>query len=125
MVSPTPFAAAADVPARALPALLQAEREAARGSDWALLAHLWAEESRIVDRRSTPDPADDYIWAGRAALLDRYVVAVFPNPPPPLTLPADLPFQVIGDRATLQNGIDRWTFVYQAGRWWLAELVYN
>jgi len=110
---------------QALPQLILAENEAARRCDLDLLSQLWAPESRIVDGRGTAAPGDDYSWAGRAAVLDRYVVAVFPNPPPPLSLPADLSIQSDGSSATVENGHDRWQFVQREGRWWISELVYS
>jgi len=112
-------------PADALPSLIAAERQASIDQNLALLVQLWAEESRIVDGRGTADAADDLIWRGRAAVLDRYVVAVFPSPPPPLILPANLAIEVAGATATLRLGTDQWRFVNQSGRWWLAELRYN
>lgn len=130
---PTP-APTAPVPAfvaapasQSLPALVIAERHAAATGDLDILAQLWAADARIVDGRSTPDPADDYVWAGRAAILDRYRLAVFPNPPPRLAA-GDLQtatVELAGDQATLIRNGDRWRFVRQAGRWWLLELRYD
>jgi hypothetical protein len=108
----------------AIPALILAERNAAASRDLNLLSQLWAEDGRIVDRRTTDDPDDDYIWPGRAAVLDRYVVAVFPNPPPPLAQLDELTIEVTANEATASHGQDRWRFVRHAGRWWIAELVY-
>jgi len=111
-------------PALALPQLIGAERAAARSGDLALLAQLWAPDARIIDSRGTPDPADDYRWQGRAALLDRYQVAVFPSPPPAFDTPPAPVLTVDGDSAHGQLANDRWLFVYRAGRWWLQELAY-
>ena len=110
-----------------LPALVLAEREASIQGDQLLLALLWAEDARIVDGRGTADAGDDFIWDGRAAILDRYVLAVFPSPPPPLAPDAlvDATWQIDSDMATLLNQGDQWHFVRCEGRWWLAELVYN
>lgn len=99
------------------------ERQASIDGDLSTLVQLWSPDSRIVDGRGTPDPVDDYIWQGRAAVLNRYVVAVFPNPPPPLTLPPNLELQITGAAATLENGVDRWKFVHHGGRWWIKELM--
>ncbi len=124
VVLPPVFAADA---AQALPALVAAERAAARRGDAALLALLWAEEATVRDGRGTADPADDYHWRGRAAILDRYRLAVFPSPPPPLpdsALSGAVP-QVHGDTATLTVNGDRWRFVRRDGRWWLLELAYS
>lgn len=130
LATPTPAATApafVNAPAaQALPALVVAERQAARSGDIATLAQLWAADARIIDGRGTPDPSDDYRWSGRAAILDRYRLAVFPSPPPPLS-EADLqtaPLQISGDQAELHRNGDRWRFVYQDGRWWLLELRY-
>jgi hypothetical protein len=112
-------------PDEALPALLRAERQGAIDRDLELLTQLWASDGRIVDGRSTPATDDDYIWNGHAAVLDRYLVAVFPNPPPPLEATAPFSFTFDGDFAYLHNGVDDWTFVHRDNRWWLLELNYN
>jgi hypothetical protein len=136
VATPPPTAVTAPAPppafvfapaAEALPALVAAEREAARRGDVPLLAQLWAEDALIIDGRGTTDLADDYRWQGRAAILDRYRLAVFPSPPPPLDNPA-LPEAVItgdGTAATLIVDGDRWRFAHRAERWWLLELAYN
>jgi hypothetical protein len=111
--------------AEALPKLIQHENAAAIARDIGQLGLLWATESQVVDGRGTADTADDYVWSGHAAILDRYRLAVFPNPPSPLTLPPDLLVEITGHQATLRNGQDRWRFIYQAGRWWISELVYS
>jgi hypothetical protein len=79
--------------------------------------------ARLVEARGAPGPADDYTWQGRDAILDRYIVAVFPNPPPLLAVAPDVPLTVDGDSATLQHGVDTWHFVRRAGRWWIKELM--
>lgn len=112
-------ASIADNPA----ALVTAERNAAAARDMATLAALWDANAQISEARGALGPADDYTWHGRDALLDRYAVAVFPNPPPPLTDVPDLHATITGDSATLQNGVDAWRFVRRDGRWWIEELV--
>jgi hypothetical protein len=104
-----------------------AEREASIQGNLPLLAALWAEDGRIVDGRGSVETSDDYIWTGRAAILYRYQLAVFPSPPPPLTPPdlASATLSVQGNHATLVNAGDRWRFTRQEGRWWLQELVYS
>jgi len=112
----------------ALPALIRAERQASIQGDLAMLAQLWAPDSRIVDGRNTAAPDDDYVWDGRDAILDRYVLAVFPNPPPPLSTPDGLDDLIVheeGETATAVNGVDRWRIVYADSRWWLQELIYQ
>jgi hypothetical protein len=125
--SPSPPSFVNEVTASTLPALVIAERDAAIEGNLPLLASLWAENGRIVDGRGSAADDDDYVWAGRAAILDRYRLAVFPTPPPPLTPPEldDAILTVEGDSATLLNGDDRWRFVLQDGRWWLQELIYS
>jgi hypothetical protein len=108
----------------AIPQLIAAEREASRVGDLALLAQLWAEDAQIVDSRGTDDAADDFIWPNRAAILDRYEVAVFPAPPPALEQMPSPEIVVEGDSAAAANGQDRWRFVNRAGRWWIAALQY-
>jgi hypothetical protein len=128
---PTPAATATVADASTFPATLRAlildERAAAIAGDAVTLADLWAANAVIVDGRATTDPADDYVWRGRDALLDRYRLAVFPAPPPPLT-DADLTDVIVeidGDQATVVNGGDRWRMVQIEGRWRLLELRYN
>jgi hypothetical protein len=116
-----------ELTADTLPTLTVAEREASITGNLPFLEILWAEDGRIVDGRGSAQASDDFIWRGRAAILDRYQLAVFPAPPPPLTFPdlANATLTVEGESATLINGVDRWRFVFQDGRWWLQELVYN
>jgi hypothetical protein len=127
--SPTPITAPAYLTAplvEAAPHLLLAERQAAAARDLPLLSLLWAPDARIVDTHGTDDPADDAIWNGLPAILDRYTIAVFPSPPPLLTA-ADLAVLSVepeSDRAHLTLGRDRWLLVQAAGRWWLQELQY-
>ena len=123
-VQAAPPAFVAEAPDGALPQLIAAERDASRRGDLALLAQLWAPDSRIVDSRGTPAPADDYIWRGRAAILDRYQIAVFPAPPPAFDAPPAPTLIVDGETARGQLGNDRWRFVFTDGRWWLQELAY-
>lgn len=133
---PSAFSAPVDV---AGPALIAAERAASIERDRARLRQLWLAEARIVDGRGTAATEDDYIWQGLPAILDRYELAVFPSPPPPLdnpTLPnasiqTDIPADnthadnTIEEAATVEHGGDRWRLVRREGRWWLAELVYS
>ncbi len=109
----------------AIPQLILTERAAARDADLAVLAKLWSAEARVVDGRATAAAEDDRIWAGRAAVLDRYRVAVFPHPPPALDQFDGLAIQVGDGVATATHGVDQWRFVWQDDRWWIAELVYD
>ena len=125
--SPPPPTLVSDVTAATLPTLVLAEREASIVGNLPLLASLWTEEGRIVDGRGSVQTDDDYVWQGRAAILDRYTLAVFPSPPPALAADAlaDAILTVNGDHASFANGSDTWQFVQHDGRWWLLELVYN
>ena len=120
---PAPAFVTADA-ATALPQLVAAERAAAGSRDRSLLAQLWAPAARIVDSRGTPAPADDYVWAGRAAILDRYELAVFPSPPAPFAAPPAFTPQIDGDIAAAALGSDAWRFHWDGERWWLLELRY-
>jgi hypothetical protein len=126
--APLPVAAApafVALPATAsLPALVQAERTAARTRDAATLRQVWAADAQIIDRRGTLDPADDFVWRGRDAILDRYALAVFPAPPPPFAAPPILAMTIDDDVATAVLGADAWRFIFRDGRWWLQELAY-
>jgi hypothetical protein len=128
-IAPTPpsLPLASEPATIAIPHLLATERSAAAAGDLLLLGQLWSEDGRIIDQRATADPADDYLWQGRAAIVDRYQLAVIPNPPPPLPIDrvTGLSLHVAGDEASLINDGDRWRFVYREGRWWLHELIYN
>ena len=127
--APTPPSAAppafVSLPAEeAIPQMIAAEREASRSGDLALLAQLWAEDARIIDTRGTEGTGDDLTWPNRAAVLDRYTLAVFPAPPPTLDGLPSPNITVQGEAAQALNGQDRWRFVQRDGRWWIAELRY-
>jgi hypothetical protein len=126
--TPAPTTAAPAFVARAteeaIPQLIAAEREASRNADLPLLAALWAEDGRIVDTRGTEEDADDFVWPNREAILDRYLVAVFPSPPPGLDAPPSPEMREAGETVQAVNGQDRWTFAWRDGRWWILELRY-
>jgi len=125
-VAPPSPAQPASTPAVALGndpgSLILAERNAAATLDLATLAALWDADASIREVRGAPGPADDYTWRGRAAILDRYTVAVFPSPPPPLQTLPPIQVAVRGDSATVHNGVDTWHFTRRDGRWWIREL---
>lgn len=115
--------------------LLQDEATAVVSKDIARLSELWAEEGIVIDARHTADnQADDATWRGRDAILDRYMVLVFPGNPQ-FAEPADIAIDISGDAAkaisTTQIGDevspagDRWEFRYDEGRWWITSLTYN
>jgi hypothetical protein len=118
------LAFAATAPADAFPQFVVTERKAANERDLATLRQLWAPDARIVDSRGTPGLQDDYAWQGRADILDRYIVAVFPVPPPLLDAPPAGTVVADGAVGTAEFGRDRWTFVWEDGRWWIQELRY-
>jgi hypothetical protein len=110
----------------AVTALILAERQAAIDHNLALLGELWGEDAHVIDGRGNATPSDDYVWQGRAAILDRYVVAVFPFALPPLTaLDAAATLTITGEQAMIQNGNDHWQLVKVNERWWLTELHYD
>lgn len=110
----------------AVTALILAERQAAMARDLPWLAQLWAAEARIVDGRNSATPADDYTWQGRAAILDRYQVAVFPFGLPPLAALDPATTMVFTEQtATVQHGADQWQLVKVDQRWWLLALRYG
>lgn len=122
-MAPTDFVYAD--PATALPGLILAERQAVAAGDLTRLEQLWAADGNVVDARHSADPSDDYRWHGRTEILDRYVVAVFPNHPPFVADLGTYTLQQKGRSATIQVGRDRWRFVQRDGRWWLYSLVYH
>lgn len=118
--------------------LITAERGAARAGDLGGLADMWTSDARIIDGRGTEDPDDDFVWSGQDAIMDRYILAVLPAPPPPLDDAALESLRVLSDSEGPQSdetrppevihvelGIDRWTLTFVDGRWRLAELRYN
>lgn len=110
----------------AVTALILAERQAAIDHDLALLGELWAENAQLIDGRNNATPTDDYRWQGRAAILNRYVVAVFPFYVPPLpSLEATAVITITGAEATVQNGNDHWQLTKVNDRWWFTELRYS
>lgn len=119
----------------ALRQLLQAEADAVVHQDIERLASLWAEDGFVVDARHTSDnEADDAVWRGIDAVLDRYMVVVFPGNPQ-FAEPADIGIEIAGDTASassttrIGNEIspagDRWEFRHAGGRWWIVSLKYN
>ena len=125
--SPQPLAYVAASAPEAISQLIVAERQGAAARDLELLAQLWAPDARITDGRSSADTFDDYVWEGRAAILDRYIMAVFSGPPPPLRVSelASMSVTVEGEYATATNEMDQWTFLWRDGRWWILGLCYN
>lgn len=113
--------------ATALPQLVDAERTAAHDRNLALLMTLWAEDGRVIDGKQTIESSDDYQWIGRAAILDRYQVAVFPNPPSLRQSPPQLAIKLEGQHAYAVDpeNQDQWEFSFREGRWWLLVLRYS
>jgi ketosteroid isomerase-like protein len=122
-------------PESALRQLLVAEAEAVVEQDIERLAELWAEDGVVIDARHTADnQGDDAIWRGRDAILDRYMVLVFPGNPQ-FAEPTDIMITITGDAAQAASTThigeevspagDRWEFRFAGGRWWITSLTYN
>lgn len=113
-------------PEEAVTALIVAERQATIDQDLGLLGQLWAADASIVDGRGTLPTTDDYVWQGRAAILDRYRVAVFPFTLPPLSqLAVGTTITITGNEATVHHHGDQWQLVKVEQRWWLLTLRYQ
>ncbi len=130
--TPTPVPANAE---QAIRQLVQAESDGVIGQDMTLLAEIWAEDARVTDAKHTPDVSDDdAVWNGVDAILDRYVVLVFPGNPQTAG-PIDVEITVDGDHATARSttrignevspGGDLWTFSRCGERWCIQSLTYN
>lgn len=130
---PTPRARTGDE--AALQALLRSEANAVVQQDIERLAELWAEDGTVVDAGHTPEnTVDDASWRGRDAILDRYMVLVFPGNPQ-YADPGDITIEISGDSATARSTTrigdevspagDRWEFRYTDGRWLITSLTYN
>ena len=130
--TPTPVPASAE---EAIRQILRAESEGVVRQDMTLLAELWAEDATVTDAKHTPDVTDDdAVWHGIDAILDRYVVLVFPGNPQ-FAEPADVEIVVEGDQATARSttqigdevspGGDLWSFSRCNGRWCIQALTYN
>lgn len=113
--------AAAEV---ALPQFVASERDAAIRGDRAASWRSCGRRIRASWTATVRRTADDFIWAGRAAILDRYDLAVFPSPPPAFATPPAFRPQVAGDIAAASLGNDAWRFQWDGQRWWLLELRY-
>ncbi len=130
-LSPTPVPLTVEAPVfvslppeQAIPQMIAAERQASRSGNLALLAQLWGEDATIVDSRGTNAPGDDFTWPSRAAILDRYKLAVLPAPPPAMEALPEPVITVQGNEAQAINSQDHWRFLRQEGRWWMVELRY-
>ena len=119
----------------AVRALLAAEGQFVVAQDIDSLMRLWAENSRVVDAKNTPDDSDDdQVWDGRDAVRHRYVRTVFPGAPAVVDHD-DENIAVNGDTAQVESTTtigsevapagDRWEMVRQDNCWYLASLTYN
>ncbi|MCO6452146.1 MAG: hypothetical protein J5I90_15300 [Caldilineales bacterium] len=132
-ISPVPSQPQSDE--EAIAALLVAESEGVLHQDMDLLAGIWLEDSFITDAHHTPDyKDDDATWHGIDAIMDRYVVLVFPGNPQTakpeiqsLTVQDDSAEAVssthIGEEVSPAG--DRWGFAKKDGRWYIQSLTYN
>ncbi len=126
----SPFAADAD----AVRAVLNAEGQFVVSQTIDALMRLWAEDSKVVDAKNTPDAADDQVWQGKDAIRNRYARIVFPGAPAAIEH-TDEQITVEGNRAVVvadtaigaevSPGGDRWELVKQDSCWYLAGLTYN
>jgi hypothetical protein len=119
----------------AIRALLSAEGEFVVAQNIDALMQLWAEDSRIVDAKNTPDiDDDDQVWEGKDAIRHRYVRTVFPGAPA-LVDHGGESITIDGDQAQVESTTtigsevapagDRWQMVRQGECWYLASLTYN
>jgi hypothetical protein len=103
--------------------------------DMTLLAEIWAEDAIVTYAKHTPQaPDDDAVWKGIDAILDRYVVLVFPGNPQSAE-PIDILITVEGEHASARSttqigdevspGGDMWTFTRCGERWCIETLTYN
>ena len=115
--------------------LVMAESEAVLQQDMERLADLWLEDAWVRDAKHTPDDeSDDAVWRGLDAVLDRYVVLVFPGNPQ-FAAPEILEVSIQGDVAVVRSTTrigdevspagDRWELEKRDGRWRLRSLTYN
>ncbi len=130
--TPTPVPASDE---EAILQLVEAESNGVVKQDMVLLTELWAEDAIVTDAKHTPDvPEDDAVWNGIDAILDRYVVLVFPGDPQSAG-PVDIEIIIDGDQATARStthigdefspGGDVWTFSRCDERWCIKTLTYN
>jgi ketosteroid isomerase-like protein len=130
--TPTPIPANDEA---AILQLLQAESEGVVRQDMTLLAELWAEDAVVTDAKHTPAASDDdAVWNGIDAILDRYVILVFPGNPQSAG-PIDIEITINGDQAIARSttkisdeispGGDLWTFTRCGERWCIETLTYN
>jgi len=130
--TPTPIPASDEA---AIRQLVQAESEGVVRQDMTLLAEIWTEDAIVTDAKHTPDASDDdAVWKGIDAILDRYVVLVFPGNPQSAG-PIDIEITVDGEHATARSTTqigdevspagDLWTFTRCGDRWCIETLTYN
>ncbi len=134
--APAALPAAAQADEReAIAKIVRAEGQAVVAKDINRLAQLWTDDATVTDAKHTPgDPKDDAVWRGVDAVLDRYMVVVFPGNPQ-VAEPGDIQIEINGDTAEARStthigneispGGDLWTFRRQGGRWLIAGLTYN
>lgn len=116
-------------------ALIEAEGQLMAAREIGPLMALWAEESRVINARNTPNDPDDYqIWQGKDAIRHRYLNVVFPSAPQVVN-PPDLDITVADDQAWARGSTqigteishdgDRWETRRIGECWQIVELTYN
>ncbi|MCP4168997.1 MAG: hypothetical protein GY759_24325 [Chloroflexi bacterium] len=119
----------------AIKQVLRAESKGVVEEDIELLASLWVEEAMVRDAHHTPDDeSDDAVWQGIDAVLDRYVVRVFPGNAQ-FAEPGEMLVTIEGDRAEVRSTTqigqeispagDLWILARRDGGWRLLSLTYN
>ncbi|NOZ70451.1 MAG: nuclear transport factor 2 family protein, partial [Chloroflexi bacterium] len=113
--TPTPIPASDE---QAIKGLLQAESEGVVAQDINRLAELWAEDAVVRDAKHTPgNEDDDAVWRGIDAILDRYVVLVFPGNPQ-FAEPQIVSMEIEDGRATVVSTTHIGTEVAPQGDRW-------
>ena len=96
---------------------------------------LWAENSRVVDAKNTPDDnGDDQVWEGKDAIRHRYVPRGLSRRAKAIDH-SDEAIAITGDKAQVESTTsigsevakagDRWEIVRKGACWYLDSLTFN